>query len=159
MTDKIDWIHRVDGVPPIGARIRFVSSSGREMGAVGRVGVVVACPAGDDFYAGVGDDVRIAPADSGGVLLIPSKTYHWWAYCDDAPAGAVTADEVRDTLQAAREAEPGTPFVRAWAAVNETLKARGAPELTFGPWRETWEEMLAAAGRRALDAALARAAH
>lgn len=71
------WTHRIDAVPAIGRRIAFVSDTGLMMGAIGRKGWVVApC---DDFYAGVGDDVRIRP-DGGGVWLIPSRTYAWWRY-------------------------------------------------------------------------------
>lgn len=81
MTD-VRWTHRIDAVPEVGRRIAFVSDSGKALGANGREGRVVRCPPGDNFWKGIGDDVRILP-DRGILLLIPSLTYAWWRYLDD----------------------------------------------------------------------------
>ena len=75
MSNLLDWHHRIDEVPRVGERIRF----GKELDGDHRDGLVVAPSLSDDYWAGVGDDVRIKP-DDGDLLLIPSRTYSWWRY-------------------------------------------------------------------------------
>jgi hypothetical protein len=75
-----EWTHRIDEVPDVGRRIAFKHTS--EPDAVGRTGRVVRAADNDVFYGGVGDDVRIDPDDSTGVLLIPSLTFAWWRYIE-----------------------------------------------------------------------------
>ncbi len=69
-------LHRIDAVPEVGRRIRFA----KERDDFGRTGQVVRLNHGDKLWHGIGDDVRIDPDDSTGVLLIPSHTFNWWAY-------------------------------------------------------------------------------
>jgi hypothetical protein len=76
---RAPWTHRIDEVPRPGRRISFKPD---DPNAEPRTGKIVRCRAGDDYRKGVGDDVRIDPDDSTGVLLIPSLTYAWWRYID-----------------------------------------------------------------------------
>lgn len=69
------WTHRIDAIPAVGRRIEF-----RRDDTPSRFARVVPTRDGDRFYDGLGDDVRLDPEDSTGVLLIPSKTYSWWRY-------------------------------------------------------------------------------
>jgi hypothetical protein len=67
--------HRIDAVPQVGQRIQF----GQTQDGPWRQGLVIEPSLRDDYFAGVGDDVRIKP-DDGDLLLIPSKTYLYWSY-------------------------------------------------------------------------------
>lgn len=77
MTLEYRWVHRIDDVPQIGARIEF-----KREGEASRFARVVRPANRDTYRRGMGDDVRLDPEDSTGVLLIPSLTYTHWRYAD-----------------------------------------------------------------------------